>query len=120
MVMRGSQAGPQTVMDDSLTEPQPQAFDAPVVQPMGASRNPATSQAERASQVKDPMTVYANSGRPPDSSGAAGATDGNLINIQRSQGDRGKSLVNQSTDYSSGARPTHSEREKGGLFIVII
>ena len=77
--------------------PQPQAFDARAVQPTGASRNSVTRQVERAS-------------------GANGGTDCNLINIQRSQADRSKSLGNQSTDYSLGARRTLSEAEIPVLF----
>ena len=66
-------SGKHTVMDDSPAEHQPQAFDARAVHPTSVSIYPVTSQVLRA----------------PDTTGAAGDTDGNLINIQRSYGDRG-------------------------------
>ena len=50
-----------------------------------------------------------------DPGATIGATNSNLINIQRSPGDRSKSLGNQSTDYSSGVRTTPSQKEEGGF-----
>ena len=49
-----------TFMGNSPADPKPQVLDARAVQPTGASRNPITSQAERASQVNDPSMVYVN------------------------------------------------------------